>query len=52
KSLGYVSTHYGATGIFIVEAILCFIAVAILLSMKIDNKKDNAQKDNVISHAK
>lgn len=39
KSLGFVSTHYGATGIFIVEAILCFAAVAVLALMKIDVKK-------------
>lgn len=40
KSLGFVSTHYGATGIFIVEAILCFAAVAVLALMKIDVKKE------------
>ncbi|MDI8087146.1 hypothetical protein MJN07_17070, partial [Salmonella enterica subsp. enterica serovar Anatum] len=41
--LGFVSTHYGATGIFIVEAILCFAAVAVLALMKIDVKKEKSQ---------
>lgn len=44
KSLGFVSTHYGATGIFIVEAILCFAAVAVLALMKIDVKKKKTNK--------
>ncbi|EGK3422210.1 MFS transporter [Salmonella enterica subsp. enterica serovar Newport] len=49
KSLGFVSTHYGATGIFIVEAILCFAAVAVLALMKIDVKKEKSQQTNVVS---
>lgn len=40
KSLGFVSVNYGATGIFIVEAILCFAAVAILMCMNVDAKKE------------
>ncbi|HCT0763299.1 TPA: MFS transporter, partial [Salmonella enterica subsp. enterica serovar 1,4,[5],12:i:-] len=43
------STHYGATGIFIVEAILCFAAVAVLALMKIDVKKEKSQQTNVVS---
>ncbi len=49
KSLGFVSIHYGATGIFIVEAILCFAAVAVLALMKIDVKKEKSQQTNVVS---